>query len=101
MSSARYKLVCYYTNWSWYRPGLGKYTPEDIDPTLCTHIVYGFAVLSDDGLITAHDSWADFDNRKSTNYLFAVKIKWCIPLTIIMVDVGSQYLRKWRMNLNN
>lgn len=62
--SARYKLVCYYTNWSWYRPGLGKYTPEDIDPTLCTHIVYGFAVLSNDGLITAHDSWADYDNRK-------------------------------------
>ncbi|XP_026329984.1 probable chitinase 10 isoform X2 [Hyposmocoma kahamanoa] len=61
--NSRYKLVCYYTNWSWYRPGLGKYTPEDIDPTLCTHIVYGFAVLSNDGLITAHDSWADYDNR--------------------------------------
>lgn len=65
-SSARYKLVCYYTNWSWYRPGLGKYTPEDIDPTLCTHIVYGFAVLGNDGLMAAHDSWADYDNRKLT-----------------------------------
>ncbi|KAI5633063.1 glycosyl hydrolases family 18 domain-containing protein [Phthorimaea operculella] len=61
--NTRYKLVCYYTNWSWYRPGLGKYSPEDIDPTLCTHIVYGFAVLGNDGLITAHDSWADYDNR--------------------------------------
>ncbi|KAF9410960.1 hypothetical protein HW555_010092 [Spodoptera exigua] len=58
----RYKLVCYYTNWSWYRPGIGKYSPEDIDPTLCTHIVYGFAVLGDDGLIMAHDSWSDIDN---------------------------------------
>ncbi|KAL0842015.1 hypothetical protein ABMA28_014232 [Loxostege sticticalis] len=60
---SRFKLVCYYTNWSWYRPGIGKYSPEDIDPSLCTHIVYGFAVLGDDGLITAHDSWADYDNR--------------------------------------
>ncbi|CAG9096681.1 unnamed protein product [Plutella xylostella] len=58
-----YKLVCYYTNWAWYRPGLGQYGPEDIDPSLCTHIVYGFAVLGDDGLITAHDPWADNDNR--------------------------------------
>jgi len=35
-----FKVVCYFTNW----PG---YTPEDIDPTLqlCTHVVYGFAVL--------------------------------------------------------
>jgi GH18 family chitinase len=24
---------------------VGKYKPEDIDPSLCTHINYGFAVL--------------------------------------------------------
>ncbi|XP_023944029.2 probable chitinase 10 [Bicyclus anynana] len=61
--NTRYKLVCYYTNWSWYRPGLGKFTPEDMDPSICTHIVYGFAVLGDDGLIKAHDPWADTENR--------------------------------------
>ncbi|XP_050672534.1 probable chitinase 10 isoform X2 [Leptidea sinapis] len=61
--NSRYKLVCYYTNWSWYRPGLGTFTPEDIDPSLCTHIVYGFAVLGDDGLMVAHDPWADYENR--------------------------------------
>lgn len=39
--------------------------PEDIDPDLCTHIVYGFAVLDFEKLILkAHDSWADYDNRK-------------------------------------
>ncbi|XP_014210222.1 probable chitinase 10 [Copidosoma floridanum] len=58
------KLVCYFTNWAWYRPGAGKYLPEDIDPSLCTHIVYGFAVLDYEGLvIKMHDSWADVDNR--------------------------------------
>lgn len=60
-----YKIVCYFTNWAWYRKGLGRYLPEDIDPDLCTHIVYGFAVLDFGNLILkAHDSWADYDNRK-------------------------------------
>lgn len=34
------KLVCYYTNWSQYRVKEGKFLPEDIDPFLCTHIIY-------------------------------------------------------------
>lgn len=44
------KLVCYYTNWSSYRSGSSKYTPADIDPTLCTHVVYSFAVLDPNSL---------------------------------------------------
>ncbi|XP_037913621.1 probable chitinase 10 [Hermetia illucens] len=60
----QYKVVCYFTNWAWYRPGEGKYTPDDIDDSLCTHIVYGFAVLNPNTLtIKTHDSWADIDNR--------------------------------------
>lgn len=38
--------------------------PEDIDPMLCTHVVYGFAVLNRETLtIQPHDSWADLDNH--------------------------------------
>ena len=63
--SSEYKVVCYFTNWAWYRPGQGKYKPENIDSDLCTHIVYGFAVLDANTLtIRAHDSWADFDNGR-------------------------------------
>lgn len=59
-----FKVVCYFTNWAWYRPGDGKYTPDDIDESLCTHIVYGFAVLDRETMtIRTHDSWADIDNR--------------------------------------
>ena len=62
-----YKVVCYFTNWAWYRPGAGKYRAEDIDPTLCTHIIYGFAVLDYSNLlIKPHDTWADIDNGKTS-----------------------------------
>ena len=36
-------INCYYTNWSQYRDGVGKFLPEDIDPTLCTHLTFSFA----------------------------------------------------------
>lgn len=60
-----YKVVCYFTNWAWYRQNGGKYLPEDIDPDLCTHILYGFAVLDGSSYtIKTHDSWADIDNSE-------------------------------------
>lgn len=66
-------MVCYFTNWAWYRPGKGKYLPENIDADLCTHIVYGFAVLDYENLIIKmHDSWADVDNRKYNTLLLYV-----------------------------
>lgn len=62
--SGYYKMVCYFTNWAWYRKGYGKYTPDHIRTDLCTHIVYGFAVLDYSTLtIKTHDSWADIDNK--------------------------------------
>ena len=57
------EVVCYFINWAWYRPGDGKYLPEDIDPKLCTIVNYAFAVLGWNKIIAMHDSWADKDNK--------------------------------------
>ena len=38
--------MCYFSNWSQYRPATGKYTPDNIDPHLCTHLIYAFAVIN-------------------------------------------------------
>nr|XP_006130492.1 acidic mammalian chitinase-like isoform X1 [Pelodiscus sinensis] len=40
-----YKRVCYFTNWSQYRAEPAKFTPENVDPFLCTHLIYAFAGL--------------------------------------------------------
>lgn len=48
------------------RPENGKYTPSDLDPSLCTHVVYAFAVLDKEGLvIKPHDIWLDVENSTS------------------------------------
>jgi chitinase len=38
--------VCYYTNWAQYRTGAGKFMPEDIDASLCSHINFGFGKIN-------------------------------------------------------
>merc|ERR550532_3760116 len=65
--SGDYKIVCYFTNWATYRQtGGGKFDPEDIDYRLCTHIIYGFAVLNGNSLLVkSHDPYADMSDGYS------------------------------------
>ena len=38
-------VVCYVEGLSAYNSGNGQFLVENIDPMLCTHIIYAFAVL--------------------------------------------------------
>jgi len=40
------KMVCYYGSWAVYRWGAGKFDVENIDPHLCTHVIFGFAGIN-------------------------------------------------------
>merc|ERR1712168_725505 len=51
LAASDYKRVCYYTNWSQYRPDPMKYIPTNIDPFLCSHIVFAFAYMDGNRLI--------------------------------------------------
>ncbi|XP_033754673.1 uncharacterized protein LOC117337653 [Pecten maximus] len=49
---AGYRRVCYHTNWSQYRPNQGKFKVSNIDPSLCTHLIYSFAQITNNQLAT-------------------------------------------------
>jgi GH18 family chitinase len=87
ISEQRKRVVCYYTkyvnrklilgkeflfsSWAQYRPDGGKFLPENLDASLCTHIIYAFAVLNDSKLVPFE--WNDQDTEWSKG-LFISKI---------------------------
>ncbi|XP_072522638.1 acidic mammalian chitinase-like [Salminus brasiliensis] len=66
------EMGCYFTNWSQYRPGIGKYMPSNVDPFLCTHLFYAFALINHaNELVTSEWNdetlYASFNDLKSKN----------------------------------
>ncbi|XP_067863652.1 acidic mammalian chitinase-like [Heptranchias perlo] len=66
--ASSYNLVCYYTNWSQYRPEGAKFFPENIDPCLCTHLTYAFASMTNNHELTTYE-WNDDAIYKRFNEL--------------------------------
>ncbi|XP_055626833.1 chitinase-3-like protein 1 [Toxorhynchites rutilus septentrionalis] len=57
------KIVCYVGTWAVYRPGLGRFDIENINPFLCTHLIYGFFGINEDGSIRIIDPYLDLEEN--------------------------------------
>jgi chitinase len=64
VNSHKKVVACYVASWAAYRPGNGAFTWENIDPTLCTHIIYAFASLSNETFeIKSLDPFLDMEDN--------------------------------------
>lgn len=50
-TGSSYKLMCWYNNVAKDRPGGGRFSPADIDPCLCTHLIYAFAQIQNNRIV--------------------------------------------------
>ncbi|XP_067302606.1 acidic mammalian chitinase-like [Pseudorasbora parva] len=62
------QLACYFTNWSQYRPNVGKYLPTNVDPHLCTHLIYAFSIINQANELATYE-WNDETLYQSFNGL--------------------------------
>nr|ALO79339.1 chitinase 2 [Chilo suppressalis] len=61
-------VICYYGTWAVNRPGLGKFGVEDINPYLCTHIIYAFAGIDTNGTVIPLDVELDINMGNYRNF---------------------------------
>lgn len=86
-SSSQKKVVCYYTNWSVYRPGTAKFSPQNINPYLCTHLIYAFGGLDKENGLRPYDKYQDIEQG-------AFLTSYSIPLNETLTDlIGFEYLQ--------
>lgn len=89
LASNSYVRGCYYTNWAQYRQGKGKFMPEDITKGLCTHILYAFAKIDENGTSLAFE-WNDEDTDGSEGmYSRVVKLKQSDPGLKVLLSYGG------------
>ncbi|XP_072043496.1 chitotriosidase-1-like [Amphiura filiformis] len=82
------KLVCYHTNWAYHRMSPVNFTPADIDPNMCTHIIYSFARVDKTSFhIEPYDLENDIIGEE--NYLKFTGLKSQNPALKTLLAVGG------------
>lgn len=81
------KLFCYYSTDAQYRKGVGQFFPENIDPNVCTHIIYAFFQPTEDGRNVRSIEW----NDEGPNGMYArtVALKQKNPALKVLLAIGG------------
>ncbi|EDW85810.1 uncharacterized protein Dwil_GK23269 [Drosophila willistoni] len=93
-------VVCYQGTWSVYRPGSGKFGVEDIDPFLCTHLVYAFLGIHENGSLRVIDPYLDLEDnggRGNLQKFNALKLKNPTLKTLVAVGGWNEGSKKFSL----
>ncbi|XP_042204644.1 chitinase-3-like protein 1 [Homarus americanus] len=83
-------MVCYYASWAGYRDGDGQCNVDNIDPNICTHVVYIYAGLGSDNKIKVLDPWNDLcEDWGRCGYDLFTSLKIPNPELITQLAVGG------------
>ncbi|CAG9794339.1 unnamed protein product, partial [Diatraea saccharalis] len=84
-------VVCYVATWAAYRPDAGKFLLEDLEPALCTHLVYSFAGLDEEKMaIKSLDPWQDLEKDYGKGgYKRLVNLKNRYPHLKVTIAIGG------------
>lgn len=84
------KNVCYYGTWAAYRNGLANFQVSNIDPFICTHIIYSFFDTTAEGVITHFDAYLDLpDDNGRDNIRKFIELKKINPAVKLLAAVGG------------
>lgn len=78
--------MCYYGSWAYYRQGIGKVAPTDLNAKLCTHIIYTFVGLNEAAEVKLLDPWLDISLGGIKN---TVALKQVNPNLKVLVAIGG------------
>ncbi|KAJ4439352.1 hypothetical protein ANN_07474 [Periplaneta americana] len=86
-----YVVVCYVAQWAKYRTGRGNFTVDEIQPELCTHLIYAFAELNvNTATIYSADPAYDLrENNGSGAYEKMVSLKKEHPHLKVLLSMGG------------
>lgn len=84
-------VVCYVSGWASYRPAEGKFDASNIDPTLCSHLVFAFAGLDPTNFtIKSLDPWNDLeDGGGKGGYKKMTQLRAQRPGLMVSLAVGG------------
>ena len=84
-------VVCYWGTWANYRPKEGKFVTENVDGSLCTHLIYSFAGLdTSKWAIKTLDAWLDLeDNYGLAVFKKATDLRIKYPHLKVMIAIGG------------
>nr|UBY12661.1 chitinase [Eisenia andrei] len=91
-----YKRVCYITNWAQYRPAPASWFPNKTDPSLCSHVLFAFAIIDANNSVI-HQEWND--DIPGGLYDQTIALKEREPNLKVLISIGGYNFGMWQVTI--